>query len=350
MTKEMSESGNWENGNFGILLFRWRKVLIVVALLAMVFSFVFSMPFFITPLYKSTVILFPTSTNSISKALLSETGGAEKDILEFGEDEQTERMLQILNSNIIRDRIIEKYDLMQHYGIMPDENYRYTKLYNRYENNISFRRTEYMAVKITVYDKDAAYAAAIANDIAELVDSTINTIQRKRALKAFEIVEAEYLQLKTEVEQMQDSLHYLMHHGVHDYESQAEMINRQLAIELANGNQRAVNRLEDKFKDLANYGGTYVTLINSIEYSIEQLSLLRAKYKEAKVDAEQVLPQKFVVNKAFQAERKSYPIRWLIMAVSTLSAILLAVFVIVLVENYGKLRHYANLYSGKTKA
>lgn len=125
-----------------------------------------------------------------------------------------------------------------------------------------------------------------------------------------------------------------MQKGVHDYESQAEMINRQLAVEIANGNTQAVKRLERKLSDLANLGGAYVTLTNTLEYDIEQLSLVKAKYKEAKIDAEQVLPQKFIVSKAYEAEQKSYPIRWLIVIVSVFSAFLLSLIIIVLIDRY----------------
>ncbi|MDZ7741392.1 MAG: hypothetical protein U5Q03_06510 [Bacteroidota bacterium] len=334
MINNIKESKDFGSMNFTILLYKWRKVLLILALAAIVLSLIFSSPMFITPLYRSTVVLFPTSTNSVSKALIAENAGTKKDILEFGEDEQTERLLQVLNSSRIRDRIINKYNLLEHYDISPDSKYRMTKLYNIYENNINFRRTEYMAVKISVYDKDPAYAADIANDIAILLDSTINEIQRDRALRGLEIVEREYRELQQDIRQMQDSLNHLMKLGVHDYESQAEMINRQLAIELGNGNTSAVRRLENKLKELANYGGAYVTLINSIEYNVEQLTVIKSKYKEAKVDAEQFLPQKFIVDQAYKAEKKSYPIRWLIVVVSMLSAVLMGVFVIIIIENY----------------
>ncbi len=338
MIKNIKESKDFGSTNFTILLYKWRKVLLILALAAIVLSFIFSSPIFITPLYRSTVVLFPTSTNSISKALIADNAGNKKDILEFGEDEQTERLLQVLYSSRIRDRIINKFNLLEHYDIDPESKYRMTKLYNMYENNINFRRTEYMAVRISVYDKDPAFAADIANDIAVLLDSTINEIQRERALRGLEIVEREYKELQQDIRQMQDSLNHLMKLGVHDYESQAEMINRQLAIELAKGNTAAVRRLENKLKDLANYGGAYVTLINSIEYNVEQLSLIKAKYKEAKVDAEQFLPQKFVVDQAYKAEKKSYPIRWLIVVVSMLSTVLMGVFVIIIIENYNNVR------------
>jgi uncharacterized protein involved in exopolysaccharide biosynthesis len=65
----------------------------------------------------------------------------------------------------------------------------------------------------------------------------------------------------------------------------------------------------------------------------KQLNLLKSKYDEAKVDAEQVLSQKFIVSNAYPAEKKSYPIRWLIVVVSVLSALLLAIVTILIVEN-----------------
>ncbi len=333
-----AEHEDFQSTSLAILIYKWRFTLIIIGIVAIVLSFIFSGPGFITPLYKSTVVLFPTSTNSISKALIAENTGSEKDILEFGEDEQTERLLQVLNSNRIRDRIISKHNLMKHYGIEPDSKYKNTRLFKIYESNINFKRTEYMAVKISVYDKNPDTAAMIANDIAALVDSTVNEIQKERAVQALNIVEAEYKKFENEIKALQDSLRDLMSHGVHDYESQAEMINQQLAIELANGNRAAVKRLEDKLESLAKYGGAYLTLTNKLEYDIEQFSIIKAKYKEAKMDAEVVLPQKFVVSKAYKAERKSYPIRWLIVVITTISALLLAMIIIAIVENTERIK------------
>ena len=44
------------------------------------------------------------------------------------------------------------------------------------------------------------------------------------------------------------------------------------------------------------------------------------------------LPQKFIVSDAYKAEKKSYPIRWLIMLVSTVSALFLTIIVIMVIE------------------
>ncbi len=330
----LNNSTNSQTDSFkvAIFLFKWRKTLIIIGVAAAVLSAVFSSPFFITPLYKSTVIMYPASSNSISKSLLNENAIAKQDILQFGEDEQTEQMLQILNSNRIRDRVISKFNLTQHYGILPGSKYQQTRLYDRFESNITYKRTEYMAVKVSVLDQDPQMAADIANEIAALLDSVKNDMQKERAMQGFNIVETEYLSIQAEVRKMEDSLTELRKLGVHDYETQAEMMNQQLAMEIARGNSRGINALDDKLKVLATYGGPYVSIRDALEHEKKQLSYIKARYEEAKIDAFEEIPQKFIVENAYNAERKAYPIIWVIILLSTLGALLAGMLVIFMVE------------------
>jgi hypothetical protein len=254
-------------------------------------------------------------------------------------------MLQMLNSNLIRDRIIEKYNLLQHYKIPVDSKHKFTRLHKEYENNVKFRRTEYMAVKITVFDTDPQMAADMANDIAALLDSTRNFMQKERAVKAFYIVNEEYISLENEVNGIVNSLRYLGSKGVNDYERQSEVLNQQLAIAIAQNNQHAMRALQQKLDTLGKYGGEFLSLKNALEFKTEQLTLLKTKYQEAKVDAEQFLPQKFVVNSAYKAEIKSYPIRWIILVVTAFIVFFTAVLTIIIVENYTKLQLKKNFGS-----
>ncbi|GAP43123.1 chain length determinant protein [Lentimicrobium saccharophilum] len=329
---KLSEIRDFDSTSLGMFLFSWRKHLIIISLSAAILAAVFSSSLFITPLYRSTVVLFPVSSNSVSRALLSDQPAAKTDILEFGEDEQTEQMLQILSSSKIRDKVVEKFDLMKHYRINPRSKYKNTELHRQYESNITFRRTEFMAVRISVLDRDPQMAADIANTISELLDSTKNAMQRERAMKGFAIVEQEYLKLRDDIAKMEDSLRVIRELGVYDYESQSEMFNQQLAIEIARGNERGIASLESKLNLLAKYGGAYVSLRDMLEHEKKQLSYLKARYEEAKVDATETLPQKFVVESAYKAEKKSYPVRWIIVLVSTLAAFLISVIVIITIE------------------
>jgi len=331
--------------NLMYLMYKWRFTLIIITAIAVIAAIVFSSPFFIKPKYKSSVIMFPVATNSISKVLISQNSGIKEDILGIGETEQAEQMLQMLNSNFIRDRIIQKYDLINHYGIAPDAKHKFTRLVREYETNVKFRQTEFMAVKITVFDTDPQVAADMANDIASLLDSTRNFMQKERAVKAFQIVNEEYLTLQGEVNGIVESLKYLGSKGVNDYERQSEVLNQQLAIAISQNNNHAVKALQQKLDTLGKYGGEFLSLKNALEFKTEQLTLLKTKYQEAKVDAEQFLPQKFIVNSAYKAEVKSYPIRWIILVVTVFIVFFMTLLTIVIVENYSKLQLKKNFGS-----
>lgn len=336
MGVENNELHEFDSSKLFEFLFRYGKFLLVVTFLAAVFAIFFSSPWFIKPKYKSTVIMYPASTSSISRELLSESPSKETSILSFGEDAETEQMLQLLTSSRIRDRVIQNFDLMNHYDIKPTDKFCWTKLYDEYKENISFTRTEYMAVKISVYDTDPQLAADIANDISMLLDSVKNTISKERALKAYAIVKKEYNQFEAYINSMEDSLKVLRELGVHDYESQAEMFNQELAKEIAANNTIGVKHLQKKLDVLAKYGGAYVGLSQQLEFEREKFSLLRRKYKEAEVDAFENLPYKFVVDKAYKAEKKAYPIRWLIVVISMMSSLIVAIFILIIVDNFSR--------------
>jgi capsular polysaccharide biosynthesis protein len=323
---------DFNSTNLLLFLWHWRKTLIIVVLSAIVLSAVFSSKYFITPKYKSSVIMFPVSTNSISKALISSNTNGKQDIMEFGAEEQAEQMLQILYSSKIKQRVISKYHLFDHYDIDSNSSTKMTDLYKEFESNITFKRTEFMAVEVTVLDKDPQMAADIANNISDLVDTVKNEIQKERAIEGYKITEREYNSLLNEMKITDDSLFKLRTLGITDYESQAERFNQQYAIALANGNMQGAKRIKQQLDTLAKYGGGYVALSQVYESQVKQLAELKAKYNEAKVDAQQNLPQKFMVERAYKAEKKSYPVRWLLVLVTTFSAFILAVLSIIIIQ------------------
>lgn len=306
------------------------KLLVIIGLIAAVASAIVSLT--MEEKFKSTVILFPTTSGSISKSLISNNIAAE-DILQFGEDEEVEQMLQVLQSDEIRNRIIDKYNLLQHYEIDSTSELKMTSLAKKYNSNVKIKRTEYMSVRVDVLDKNPQMAADIANDISNLLDTVMNRMQKERARKALKIVEDQYMYLQQQIRELEDSLTQIRRKGINDYESQAEVFNAAYAEALAKGGGgKNIQKLEEKLDVLSEYGGAYVSLSEFLEYQKEALSDLKARYAEAKVDAEQILPHKFIVNSAFPAERKSYPIRWLIVVVSTALSVISAFLTLVVIE------------------
>lgn len=322
MTAQNEGSESFESVGLISFLYSHRKRLIVITTIAVVASAIFSAPFFITPLFESKVILFPGSTNSISKAVLNENAGLKHDVLQFGEEEEAEQMLQILGSDDIRFMIIQKYDLINHYEIDTAKSaYPMTKLNKKYDSNIGHRRTKLQSIEITVRDKDPEIAAAIANDVANLLDSAKNKMQKEVANKVFDIVRKEFEGLEQEIADIKDSLTALGTLGIHDYKSQSTVLNGQYAEAIARNDTRAINALEEKLAVLGKYGSTQMALTFELENIYkENYPILKRRYEEAKVDAHETIPQKFVVNWAYPAEKKAYPIRWLIVILSAFSA------------------------------
>ncbi|MFA6923389.1 MAG: Wzz/FepE/Etk N-terminal domain-containing protein [Bacteroidales bacterium] len=309
---------------------KWRKILLILISVTLIISY--SGTFLIKPKYKATVILLPCSTNSISKALISINPTSKEDIMEFGSDEKVEQMLQILNSSEVRDRIINKFNLMEHYDINFNSRYPYTKLYNKYKKLITFKKNEYMAVEIDVLDCNPQTAADIANEITNSFDTIINKTQKERAKIGFNIVKNEYDLFEKHIKDLEDSLNKLRGLGVLEYEKQAEVITDQMSAATARNNNSGAKILEEKLQVLAKYGGKYVSLRDEVIYDKEKLSDLKLKYQEAKIDAEQNIPQKFIIEKALKPEKASYPIRWLLTALTTFCTLLVSIIVIIIIE------------------
>jgi len=327
---------NFDSTNLIMFLLRYRKPILIISFTAALVSAVVSL--MIQEKFLSTVILFPAATNSISKSLMAEDFSGRQDINAFGEEEEAEQLLQILNSDEIEGYIREKYNLMQHYGIKNDEKFALTNTVKEYQDNVQFKRTEFNSVRIDVLDHSADTAALIANDIADRLDYVRTRMQHDRAQQGLKIIEQEYIQMQEYMKSMEDSLTAIRRKGLTDFEVEIEQLTKAYYEALAKGNSSLVKELDKKIEIFQEYGSAYLSLTENLEFEREQLALLRAKYEETKADAEESLTTKFVVNRAWPAEKKAYPIRWLIVLVSALSAFLLTILGIIAIENFKKFK------------
>jgi len=333
MLNEQKGSPKYDFASTDLLIYIWRKrvPLMIISAAAAVLSIIVS--FTITPLFKSTVIMFPTASASISKNLLADNYSGRYSIYEIGDEEQAEKLMQVLNSEEIKNRIIEKYNLKEHYGIEPDSKYPQTQLNEAYRSKIRIRRTEFMSVEVEVKDSDPQMAADIANDISSLTDTIFSDMLRQRALQAFRIVEKEYNDMLASYQQTQDSLSFLRTQGINNYLAQADRYHEAYGKALVLGNSQAIRALDDKFEIMAEFGGDYDVYNTQLSYFAAVLSRMKLRYVEAKIELEQALPHKFIVDRAVKADKKAYPKKSVIVIVSTLSAFLLSLLLLILNDN-----------------
>lgn len=335
------EKNNLEKYEFHSLdllayMLKKRKILAIITIVAAVISAIVSLT--ITPKYESSMIFFPTTTSSVSKALISNNVFLNKDVLMFGDEEDAEQMLQILYSDEIKSKLIEKYDLLNHYKIPADSKIKWTQLDRMMKENINFRKTQYMSIEITVMDEDPTIAMQITEDIGNFLDSTITRMRQKTALEAFKIVEKEYNSLLNDIKHIEDSLKQIRNLGLYDFESQSQALNAAYVKAMTEEKTGLAKNVQKELDILAKYGATYLSLNEFLKHENERLSLLKGKYAEAKVDAENQLPHKFVVTNPFVPEIKAYPRRSIIVIVSTLSAFIAGLLSLLLIDYIKKLK------------
>jgi len=289
----MHENYNFNSMDIIRFIFKNKWPIAIITLIAAVAAIIVSLT--IEEKYKSSVVLFPKTQVSVSNALsTSELINTDNQILSFGDKEATEQLIQALHSEEIRLKIFKKFDLLHHYGISSEDAFPMTRLHTEYSNNVKIKRTEFQAVKIEVMDKDPVMAAQIANEISKQLDETLNSMQKEVAVEVLMVVQKEYDQLLLEISELENKL------NLHK------------------------NRTDSK----------YISLSEQLKNENKRLSEIKAKLVEARVNANQDLPRKYTVAKAYPAEKKSYPVRWLICLVSTISAFVFAVLMMLFIDRY----------------
>ncbi|HSV88916.1 MAG TPA: hypothetical protein VLH61_09775 [Bacteroidales bacterium] len=323
---------DFDTSFFLIFLIRWWKHLTIIGFSAAVFAAFFSSPIFITPMFDATVTLFPTTTASVSRSVLGGPGATRDDFLQYGDVVAAERLLQVIGSSTVRNRIGERFNLMEHYEIDEHDRFRNTRFKRLYNQNVSARRTAFGAIEITVRDKDPELAANLANEIAALADTVKNEIRQERARQAFMVAKNNHDLLQEEMDMVKDTLQIIMEAGVYDILGQSGMLNRQLAIDLSAGNIRGAQAIKDHLDLLGEKGGQYIYLTETIKnLSLNQANAHRIMM-ETKADFETFMMYHFVVDPATVPDKKSFPVRWLLVVLVSFSTGMLAIILLMIYE------------------
>ena len=101
-----------------VFLWKQRRLLIGITLVGAIAGVIAS--FVIPEKFRGEVILYPAISNSASRSLLNEQSGSRDDILALGDEEDAQQLMQMLQSDEIRDRTTAKFDLMNVYRIDAD--------------------------------------------------------------------------------------------------------------------------------------------------------------------------------------------------------------------------------------
>ncbi len=317
-----------------LLLFIWkkRKPIIIVTGIASVLALVVAM--LMKPLFLSTAIVFPAATSSVS---FSEQRNAKASSMDFGEEEQAEQLVQILQSSRIREKVITQFGLMNHYGIDSTDVNKNFKMMKEYEGHISFTRTRYGSISIDVLDEKPELAAEIANKIVDLIDTVKNTMINERTMPAFLVNKRKRDLLDQDLKTILVQLDTLAEKGVISIEGRTNLYTAFVEAKSAQDRDFLKKQIDVNLL----YGARFDGLEQMRDEKIVKLEKFLDSYEQAESDAYANFTHKFIVERAVVADKKDKPKRLIIVLLAALGTFVFMVFLLLINEKFKDLKKQA---------
>ncbi|HNM31665.1 MAG TPA: Wzz/FepE/Etk N-terminal domain-containing protein [Chitinophagales bacterium] len=254
------------------IILKWKNQILIFTSVAMLASILITMPIIMPPYYKSKEILYLSNPISTDRAALFN----EKEVggvSIFGGKEDVNRFLSILNSDKVSLATINKFHLVRHYKLEGKDNVLalyYTK--KEFYSNFNAIRNDLGAIEVSMLDTDAP----MASDMVKYIIATSDSIYRSMLMENKAIV--------------------------------LKLIDQQIAAKAHSLPQNNDNADE-----------------------LLKLNTLRDQYA---VSSSADFKTIYIVEDAAPAEKKTKPVRWLIVLSTAFVAVLFASFVALLIELY----------------
>ncbi len=299
------------------LLNKWKIHLLVIVGLTAIIAGIFSGPTFITPLYKSDAILYPANVES------------------YSEESETEQMLQIFQSQDITDSIINKFELGNHYEI--DKNYKYYKtvVYNEYREKVKISKTAYESVLIEVLDKSPDTAAQIVQAIINFYDAKVERLHKSKYSEVATMYELQLKRKEASIDSLKNVLQVLgQDYGIIEFGYTSQEIMRGY-LGTIDGSGTKLNK-----KEIERLKGNMETHSGHLIEVIEMIHAESRTYVNVKLDYEMTLrflasemTYSNIISSPFVSDKKEYPVRWILVLVSIIAALVFSLLVIIVIEN-----------------
>ncbi len=307
---------NFRNINLLNLILKWFKLLFIIQIAAILLSAIFSSSTFITPKFKSWAVVYPANITS------------------YSDESLTEQMVQVLDANQIRKSIIDQFRLYEHYKVDSSKRYAQTKINRLYKRNVSVSKTLADAVRVEVLDKDPEIAKQMVDAILEGYSLKIKSLHERRYAETVGMWDRAVARKLFTIDSLKSRLHYLAtQEGLIDFGSQvSEVVKGYLGtVEggLTKVDKKRVDALKEKIDEK---GGELIIVMDRLKYESGLLNNLVAAYDIALADFDRQETYVDVIESAYVSDKKDRPIRWIIVLGSMLSAAVISISILSVLE------------------
>lgn len=301
----MSEALN--NNHLKGIVVRHFRTLLKIAGAAAVFSTIAS--FVITPQYRSFAVLYPSN------------------LIEMGAETTTEQLMQVLQSDMVRDSVIKQFNLFAHYGIDSTKRSARSAMAMEFRDHVAVEKTQFESVIIEVLDEDPVVARDMVNSIIHYYNRKSKLLQKEKSLEVVKILTDQVAVKKHEMDSMERVLTAIRtEYGILDYSLQTEYATeRYLQVITQPGLADRAKFIEPLLNALKEKGGEFVALNEHLWRTRGKYNDLKEQLEKAIQDVEKNLTFCNVVIAPEVADQKAYPIRWLIVLVSMVASVLFSI-------------------------
>ena len=284
------------------------KTMALVAVVSAVIAVVASSPTFMPPRYLSRATVYPVNLNSYSI------------------ETRTDQLLQLLQSNSIRDSLIMQFDLATVYDVDTTVNGGYFALYNEFNDRVEINKTNFESVRIEIVDEDPVRARDLVNTMLKQVNLLARRLQREKSNELLVIAERSLVHAQAKLDSVEARLDTLrVRDGILDYESQVRELTKGYMRMIQSG--APVSRIEEVqglMKDMEEKGGEFRQLMELSNFFRANYDRLLTEYERMVNDVTKELTYTNVVVYPEVSDKKVYPVRWLILLLTTVSAVFLS--------------------------
>lgn len=307
----------FDNQRIVSLIWKRKIHFVIVGIIAVILAAIFSGPAFIRPMFKSTARIYPSN------------------IGEMSEESKTEQMLEIINSNDVKLKMMDAFPLNEDYKIKKDDPQYLSYMFDIYNKNISASKTQYETVELVVMDYYPERAAVMCDSLIHFYNQKVGQIHKAKRGEVLVILKKQLDKKQHEYDSIYFGLNKLRTEtGVVNFTNQIPEVTRGYMTALATGRGNATDtkQIKNLYDNMLTSGADILRLEKDFNKAINSLDSLRLLYDVNLSEYEKDITYSHVVEKAFPADKKSYPVRWLIVFFSAFSAVFMALLVFLVID------------------
>lgn len=346
---------NQENGSsldfLGILaiLYKHRKFSVLVVSVGFVLSV--ASTFLVARKYESEATIYPANIKTVSS------------------EDPTEQIVQVLGSSEIKQKLIDSFQLVTHYGFDP-EDYKRASLFKKLASRYEVEQTPYSSVIIRVLDESPLLASDMVNAAILFMNQKISKMNKAKSMEWAVFSQNRYEEKRNEIEVLSTELRKMQEdYDLVSYEDQASAVALAFSKlkskrKMLESKKRLLEKLGSaKFKDsltltrikldatkatlkstksrldsIISVGNKISDLSAKLDLGREYLLEYKSEYELALQQAKKKITYSHVVSAPNASDKSKYPNRILAAVLGLVGSIILTILLIVGKETWPGLK------------